>query len=180
LLDSVSQFTSLGFPSEEGAYRPTSENAIRSVSPDWPGEYKAKVWAEVLEPEGAQTLFQYQQDHYAGRPAVTVSDYGRGKVIYVGTLLEPRFYSELARRACEWAKVGLGPEIPPGVDFAVRQGKQHTYSFVLNFSASPKSVTIPGKYRDLLSDKTFNGQIIVPSLDLCVLVEENRSPAGAR
>jgi beta-galactosidase len=145
---------------------------IRSVSADWPGEYKAKVWAEVLEPEGAQTLFQYQQDYYASRAAVTVSDYGRGKVIYVGTLLEPRFYSELARRACEWAKVGLGPEIPPGVDFAVRQGKQHTFSFVLNFSPSPKFITLPGKYRDLLSGKMFDRQVEVPSLELRVLVEE--------
>jgi beta-galactosidase len=172
LLDSVSQFTSLGFPSEEGAYRPSSENVIRSVSADWPGEYKAKVWAEVLEPEGGQTLFQYQQDHYAGRAAVTASDYGRGKVIYVGTLLEPRFYSELARRASEWAKVGLGPEIPPGVDFAVRQGKQHTFSFLLNFSAGPKFITLPGKYRDLLSGKTVDRQVEVPSLELRVLVEE--------
>jgi beta-galactosidase GanA len=68
--------------------------------------------------------------------------------------------------------VGLGPEIPLGVDFSVRQGKQHAFSFVLNFSSSPKFVILPGKYRDLLSGKTFNGQVTVPSLDVCVLVEE--------
>lgn len=172
LLEQGEQFTWFGFPSEEGTYRPSSENLIRSVSPDWPGEYKAKVWADVLEPDGAQTLFKYQKDYYAGRAAVTVSNYGKGKVIYVGTLLEPRFYSDLARRACEWAKVGFGPEIPPGVDFAVREGKQHSFRFVLNFSESPKFVTLSGKYRDLLSGKTFDGQISVPSLELRVLVEE--------
>jgi len=172
LLESVSQFTSLGFPSEEGTYRASPENVIRSASPDWPGEYKANVWAEVLEPEGARTLFQYQQDHYAGRAAVTVADYGKGKVIYVGTLLEPRFYSELARHACGGAKLGLGPEIPPGVDFVVREGKRQTFNFVLNFSPDPRFVTLPGKYRDLLSDKSFDGQVSVPSLDLRILVRE--------
>jgi beta-galactosidase len=166
------QLTWFGFPSEDGSYRASSENLIRSVTPDWLGEYKAKAWADVLEPDGAQTLFQYKQDYYAGRAAVTVADYGKGKVIYVGTLLEPRFYSELARRACEWAKLGLGPEIPPGVDFAVREGKQHTFTFVLNFSADPKFVTLPGKYRDVLSGKSFDGQVNVPSLDLCILVKE--------
>lgn len=103
---------------------------------------------------------------------MTLADYGKGKVIYVGTLLEPRFYADLAARACDWAKVARGPEIPPGVDFTVRQGKEHAFRFVLNFSASPQSVLLPGVYRDPLSGKAFNGNITVPSLDLCVLVEE--------
>jgi beta-galactosidase len=176
LLEQRPQPTWFGFPSEEGAYRPSPENRIKSASPDWPGEYTAKGWADILDPDGAQTLFRYQKDYYSGRAAVTLADYGKGKVIYVGTLLEPRFYSDLARRACEWAKVSPGPEIPEGMDFALRQGKQHSFRFLLNFSESLKSVALPGKYRDILSGKTFNGQITVPSLDLVVLVEEKTHP----
>jgi beta-galactosidase len=175
LLDKGAPFTALGFPSDEGTYRPSTENQIKSGAAGWPGVYKAKGWADILDPDGAQTLFSYQQDYYAGRAAVTVSDYGKGKVVYVGTLLEPRFYTDLARHACQWAKVELGPEIPPGVDFTTRQGTEHTYTFVMNFTGGPKSVTLPGNYRDLLTGKTFTGQVTVPSRDLCVLVQEKPS-----
>ena len=178
LLEQRPQPTWYGFPTEEGSYRASPENRIKSASPDWPGEYAAKGWADILDPDGAQTLFRYQKDFFAGRAAVTLADYGKGKVIYVGTMLEPRFYIDLARRASELAKVKLGPEIPEGMDFALRQGKQHSFRFLLNFSEAPKSVVLPGKYRDILSGKTFSDQITVPSLDLGVLVEENTNPNG--
>jgi len=32
-------------------------------------------------------------------------------------------------------------------------------------------VRLRGEHRDLLSDKVFAGQVTVPGLDLCVLVE---------
>jgi beta-galactosidase len=168
------------FPTEEGSYRASPENRITSASRDWPGDYVAKGWADILDPDGAQTLFRYQKDFYAGRPAVTMADYGKGKVIYVGTMLEPRFYADLARRAAEWAKLSPGPEIPEGMDFAMRQGKQHAFRFLLNFSDSPKSVTLPGEYRDLLSGKVFAGQVTVPRLDLRVLVEDASAPSKVR
>jgi beta-galactosidase GanA len=165
-----------GFHAEKGAYQPSPDNNIKPVSPVWPGEYNAKGWADILDPDGAEPLFRYQKDYYAGRAAVTIADYGKGKVIYVGTLLEPRFYIELARRACEWAKVDLGPEIPEGMDYALRQKNQRSFRFLLNFSDSPRTVRLPGEYRDLLSGKAFSGQVTVPRLDLCVLVQ-NQSNA---
>jgi beta-galactosidase len=178
LLEERPQPTWYGFPTEEGSHRASPENRIKSDSADWPGEYVAKGWADILDPDGAQTLFRYQKDFFAGRAAVTLADYGKGKVIYVGTMLEPKFYIDLARRASELAKAQPGPEIPEGMDFALRQGKQHSFRFLLNFSDAPKSVTLPGKYRDILSGKTFSGRITVPSLDLCVVVEENSKPNG--
>jgi beta-galactosidase len=180
LLEQPSERLWFGFPSEQGAYQPSPDNRIKSVSPDWPGEYKAKGWADILDPDGARPLFRYQKDYYAGRAAVTIADYGKGKVIYVGTMLEPRFYIDLARRACEWAKVDLGPEIPEGTDFALRQENQRSFRFLLNFGECPKTVRLPGEYRDLLSGKVFTGQVTVPRLDLCVLVQNESKPSKVR
>ena len=107
---------------------------------------------------------------------MTLAEYGKGKVIYVGALLEPHFYVDLARRACEWAKVELGPEIPEGMDYAVRQKDGRSFHFLQNFTDSPKSLRLPGEYRDLLTGKVFTGQVTVPGLDLCVLVENGSKP----
>lgn len=161
-----------GFPAEPGAYQPAHENSISSVSSDWPGEYKIQGWADILDPDGAEVLFQYQKDFYAGRPAVTISEYGKGKVVYVGTLPEPRFYFDLAKRACEYARMAYGPEIPEGMDYALRKNKQNSFLFLLNFSENPKSVAMSGKYRDVLSNKVFESQVTVPPIDLCILVSE--------
>ena len=156
---------------DEGAYHPSPDNMIRPASAQWRGEYKATGWADILEPDGAQPLFHYAKDYYAGKAAVTVADYGKGKVIYVGTLLEPQFYVDLALHACAWGKVELGVELPDGMDFALRQKGSRSFRFLLNFSDAPQTVSIAGKLHDLISGKDFTGQATVPPLELCVLVE---------
>jgi beta-galactosidase GanA len=95
-------------------------------------------------------------------------------VIYVGTLLEPGFYVDLARRACAGGKVDLGPELPQGMDCALRQNDKGSFRFLLNFSESPKIVKVAGQHRDLISAKLFQDEVTVPPLDLRVLVA-NRS-----
>ena len=170
LLEQSSVQQWLHFPDDRAAYRPSSDNLVRSASPDWPGDYRAEGWADILELDGATPLFHYQKDYYAGKPAVTVADYGKGKVIYVGTLLESRFYVDLARHACEWGRVDVGPEIPEGIDFALRQRDQRTFRFLLNYSDSTKTIKLAGQHRDLISTRSFTDQVTVPPLDLCVLV----------
>ena len=158
------------FPIEQGAYRPSGDNAIVSESEEWPGEYQCKAWADVLELEGATSLFHYKKDFYSGQPAASIANYHQGKVIYVGTLLEPRFYVDLARHACKWANLETGPEIPPGMDFAIRRKGDREFLFLLNFGSDAGEVRISGQTRDLLSGKTFTDQVTVQPLDLCVLV----------
>jgi beta-galactosidase len=41
-------------------------------------------WAEVIHPEGAETLATFEQDFIAGLPAVTRHGYGAGRAYYVG------------------------------------------------------------------------------------------------
>jgi beta-galactosidase len=170
LLEPSSEQLWSGFPAEPGAYRASPDNLIRSASPDWPGEYRAKDWAEILEPDGAKPIFHYQKDYYAGQAAVTVADFEKGKVIYVGTLLEPSFYADLARHACGWGKVDPGPELPEGMDYALRQNDKGSFRFLLNFSETPKIVKLAGQYRDLISAMVFRDQVTVPPLELRVLV----------
>jgi beta-galactosidase len=161
----------LDFPDEQGGYRPSPDNSIKAVASEWTGAYKAKVWADILEPVGAKVLFSYQKDYFAGQAAVTIADFGKGKVIYVGTLLEPRFYVDLARQACEWANLESGPEMPDGVDAATRQKGLTSFLFLLNFNDSEKTIKLAGKHRDLLSGTTFEGSVTVPPLDLSILVK---------
>ena len=180
LLERSSAQKWLDFPEEQGGYKPSPDNAIESASPEWPGTYKAKYWADILEPDGARTLFKYQKDFFAGQAAVTAADYGKGKVIYVGTMLESRFYMDLLRRACGWAGIDCGPAMPDGVDVTIRSKDRKSFRFVLNFNDSEKSVPLAGTHRDLLTGKTFVESVSIPAFDLRILVRDQQDEPGSR
>jgi beta-galactosidase len=177
LLETSSEQRWVGFPIDSAGYKASPENLIQSASADWQGEYVARVWADILEPDGAEVLFHYGKDYYAGQAAVTLARSGQGKVVYVGTLVEPRFYADLAKHVCEWGQVEIGPELPEGVDFALRENDRGPFRFLLNFSNSAKTVALAGYHRDLISTATFTDQVTVPPLDLRVLVPG--TPGGA-
>jgi len=41
--------------------------------------HPARVWCDIIEPKGCQVLGTYAKEFYAGRPAVTMHQYGAGK-----------------------------------------------------------------------------------------------------
>ncbi|QYR22656.1 beta-galactosidase trimerization domain-containing protein [Paenibacillus sp. sptzw28] len=45
----------------------------------------------MLEPAGAETVAWYEDDFYAGKTAVKVHSYGKGKVYYMGIVAEESF-----------------------------------------------------------------------------------------
>lgn len=162
----------LNFPVEQGAYKPSPDNSVLAEGDEWSKEYQCSGWADILELEGAKPLFRYKKDFYAKQVAATLSEHGKGKVIYIGTLLEPRFYVDLARRTCHWANVETGPEIPPGIDFAMRRKGDREFLFLLNFGSEAGTVSIPGRTRDLLSGNTFSDRVTVQPLEINILVRD--------
>ncbi len=170
----------VGFPFGADGYRANSDNQIVSTSGDWQGTYKARSWADILEPHGAKVLFRYQLDYYGGQPAVTLAEYGKGKVVYVGTLLEPSFYLDLARQARDWVTLEPGPRVPEGVDFTLRERDHTPFRFLLNFNSSSRTVELPGTFRDMLSGKVFDKRITIPAFDLVILVPREAAAESIR
>ncbi|HEX7361778.1 MAG TPA: beta-galactosidase [Bryobacteraceae bacterium] len=175
ILQQLHSHSLLGFPPEAGTVLNSSGNVISSERAEWPGQYVAHIWADLLQPENASVLFRYAKDFYAGRPAVTLSKFGRGKVVYVGALLEPRFYLDLAARVCRWADVRTGPEIPEGVDYAVRRRGDREFRFFINFTSEPRRVRQIGEWHDLLTGEAVPSSLVLPPLSVRVLLDqENR------
>lgn len=96
----------------------------------------------------------YEEDFYAGMPAVTVNRYGDGKAYYIGTHSDEEFYQMFLDRL--FLQAGIEPvhQTPFGVEAAVRENKNGRFLFLLNHTAEKKTVVLEGKYIDLL-----NGQI---------------------
>ncbi len=116
---------------------------------------RVSVWAEMLQPEGAEVLARYDH-HFFGRfPALTRNAHGRGTVTYEGTVLSDALQAKVVRDVL--ARAGLtGPDqdLPPAVRLRQGMGRgAKMLRYYLNFSREPQSFDYPhAPGTDLLTD----------------------------
>ena len=72
-----------------------------SLCDELPETASGSVLCEVAALEGAEPLMVYDEDFFAGAPAVTVNAFGEGKAYYVATRFEEEFYKPLYEMICE-------------------------------------------------------------------------------
>jgi len=121
--------------------------------------YTCSQWCDVLEPEAAEPLAWYDDDFYAGRPAVTTRKLGAGQVIYVGTVAEERYYVDLFRDVAESAGISGFDDLPEGVQVSVRASASARYVFIANLSRKRQLVKLKGSYDGLLSGTTLGTEL---------------------
>ena len=164
----VDEYDSLSADMHNGLEFALPELASRSPIP-------ISTWCDVLKPNGATVVARYTQDYYAGKPAITLNQFGQGQAVYVGALGEAGLYETLADWLLNLA--GVRPILTAlgGVEVAERwQGNQRLL-FVLNHTERQQEVTLDGRFADLLDGSaTFEGTVTVSPRDVLVLLEEGR------
>jgi beta-galactosidase GanA len=61
------------------------------------GAYEVCDYCELIHTETAEALAVYQNDFYAGRPALTVNGFGKGKAYYIAARTENSFLDDFYR-----------------------------------------------------------------------------------
>jgi beta-galactosidase len=100
---------------------------------------KAKKFCEVIELTSAKVVARYSDSNkfYKGKPAITVNSFGKGKVYYVGTSLDPASFVLFYRKVLKEASVTfhfLGKTI----ERHHRSGKNYDYRITMNHSNKTK------------------------------------------
>lgn len=132
---------------------PAPKNAL-----DITKSYTCSHLCELVRPMGAETLMEYGEDFYAGKPALTVHSYGKGKAYYVCADMEEDFYTDIYRKIFSQAGIrGLLADIPEGVEVCSRCNEEAEYIFVQNYDEQPVKLTLP-KEAELLSGQ-WNGTL---------------------
>jgi beta-galactosidase len=168
----------LGLRVEEfDPYAPGQTNAIAVAEG---GQYTCDLWSDVITLEGAVALATFERDFYAGRPAVTVHQFGSGRSCYVGTRPEPAFMEWLLERARREAGVEAVAQTGPGVEAARRVRGQETFLFLLNHNARPVDVKMSGPARDLLTGSQHEGTIRLDAYGVAVLQEQPHAQPTAQ
>jgi beta-galactosidase len=121
----------------------------------WDG--RAQIWGErlnVLDFESTHIIARYGagQGWLTGQPAITVNNYGAGKVYFVGAYLDDAAQEALFVTILR--ETGLQPvlETPTGVEACLRVGADgHEVFILINHGTSPQTVSIPWQAYNHLS-----------------------------
>lgn len=119
------------------------------------GDFDAHEIAELIHLEGAEALGHFRSDFYAGRPALTVNQFGEGHAYHLATRVkDTSFYVELYQAITNKAGITqtLNSELPAGVTAQLRTDGETDYIFVQNFSGTEQTVKLDNaEYTDLES-----------------------------
>ncbi len=143
----------------------TLENpvALQAVSGGPAGVTEGMVWADEINLAGAEAVAYFQSSWLTGLPAITIHNFGKGKVVYVGTLLR----DEQLHAFIPWLinQAGVSPNLrtPPGVRAYERQSESIRLLFLLNFSEARQVIQLDGLWRDLLEEKDISEACLAPA-----------------
>jgi len=159
-----------GIEIEEYISMPVDEdNRVQFGLHDLEDEFPTSVWADVIEPKGAEVIAWHTQDFYAEKPAATINHFENGKVIYLGIMGDSTFYNAIARWISGMARVEPLMETPTGVEVTERWQGEQRLLFVLNHLEQPQKIELNMSYTNLLDGKTLLGEVQIEPQGVLIL-----------
>lgn len=169
----------MGIWSEEiDALYDGESNGVSGTCKEFPlGDYQAEIFCDLVHAEGAKVLAEYTTDFYAGYPAVTANQYGKGTAYYIafrsyGSFLQD-FYDEVMRE--HGIKPVLDIALPQGVTVQKREDERNVFYFLQNYDDAAHMVELPAEgFYDVLSETKVGQFVELPAYSYRVLkpVEE--------
>ena len=106
------------------------------------GSYTCNKLCDLLHLKGAEALMVYNDDFYAGRPALMHHHYGKGETYYVASHFENHFYDDFYQDLAASIQLirAIDVTMPEGVYAASRSNDKVEYLFIQNFANHSASV----------------------------------------
>jgi beta-galactosidase len=130
------------------------------------------LWCDLIEPKGCQVIATFARDFYAGQPAVTLHEYGKGRAVYIGTVSHQPFYHDLTAWLRGLLSLHSLVKVPDTVEVSLREGDGKRIYFLLNHQPSSVRITFYKPTHDFLTGRTFSGNYDLPPHGVLVLDEQ--------
>jgi beta-galactosidase len=127
------------------------------------------LWADILQPAGAEVVGSYTAGEHAGKAAVTINTFGKGRAVYVGADLDAASLAKVLRTLTASAGVRPAIDVPAGVEMTVRRSGDKQWMFLLNHTSIAQTVTIAKPITDLLTKQALSGTIELTGYGVRVL-----------
>jgi len=135
-------------------------------------EYIAHELCDLIHLEGARSLASYKNDFYAGRPALTVNTFGKGKAYYIASRNKGQFHFDFYSKIVKETGVRkvVESELPSGVTAQYRTDGESDYVFILNFTEEVKKIDLSNvEYTNLLEGTSVSSQVELSPLGVKLL-----------
>ena len=129
------------------------------------------TWADLIHPEGAETLARFAAGFYAGSPAATRNAFGNGVAYYLGTHPTGGYTDHLLRRLCHEAGIEVTFDTPPGVEVVRRKTATSSFLFAMNHNEEAVEVRLKGPASDLLTGSEHRTSLPLEPFGVAVLRE---------
>ena len=138
------------------------------------GSYVGGVWCDHLTPTTATVQAVYGKGAPApGSAAVTVHNYGKGKVFYIGTVMDTRFYGDLFTYLSTYLnKPPIKIQNPTALELVAAHVEGKALYFILNHSANRQLLQIDGKFKNIFTGAIIAGSFEVPGYEAMLLSPE--------
>ncbi len=122
----------------------------------------ATDWMEYIIPESAKAIAYYDHPYFNSYPAATINDFGKGTLLYEGSVFSDEIQSKIIKEALVRAKIN-DPDFQISWPLIVKSGTNDfnkNIHFYYNYSSEEKEVAYPhGSGKELISEKTVaNGE----------------------
>ena len=129
----------------------------------------ARVWCDVLTPTTASVLATYTKDYYAEKPALTLNQFGKGQVVYVGTVGDDRLYQSLTGWLLQKSDVTPLLAVPEGVEVTERLQGEQRLLFLLNHTNDRQEIILDGEHTDILLNMVLDKTASLAPRDVMIL-----------
>ncbi|WP_310602166.1 beta-galactosidase [Anaerosporobacter sp.] len=109
-------------------------------------KYSCEHLCDLVKTSTAETLMKYEEDFYAGYPALTCNSYGKGKAYYICADMEQGFYDDFYQVVVAENNIPtiLGEvKVPQGVAVSSRESEEFIYIFIQNFNLNEVEMEQP-------------------------------------
>ncbi len=141
------------------------------------GSGTASLWAEQLSPSASdvEVPLRYGKSNgwLDGQPAMVTRRVDKGRITYLGALLDP----DLMRRVVAWAagdaKIEAEfPAVPSGVEVCRRMDNSHTVFVLINHGEAETQIALPSTMHDILRDGRTITSVDLPPQGVAVLAAD--------
>ncbi len=127
------------------------------------------LWADRLEPGSSATVLATYTSPYAGDAAITMNSFGKGKAVYIGADLDPMSLGRVLATLVATAGSKSTFEIPRGVELTTRKSGSAQWIYVLNHTGAAQTITLPGRFKNVLSGGTLESKASIDPYGVLVL-----------
>lgn len=133
------------------------------------GEGKARLWCDVITPKTAKSLGLYTEDYYAGESCMTVNQYGKGQVYYMGCDLDEEAMKRVTQYIAAKAEISMGLYSIRGLEIVEASDGKQDAVFIMNHNAYPLVVSLDRQYTEMITDSKVEDTITVEPYGAAVL-----------